>query len=548
MSFRTCDWVGLALIMSGIMVLGCVVLHTDSSGTHENKATRAEPFARGELSARGYDSRIDLRWKPDRNEDLLGYNIYRADSKSGSFRKINPVPHKRHIYSDFLGENDRTYYYRVTKVFRDGRESAPSPIVRATSRAMTDEELLTSVQEATFRYFYDWAHPVSGMARERDTSKDTCATGGTGFGLMAIMVGAERGFISREEAARHILKVVTFLQEKARRYHGAWSHWINGRTGETIPFAKKDGVPVDDGGDLVETSFLMQGMLAVRQYFDKDNPVESELRRRITRLWREVEWDWYLRGKTLFWHWSPRYGWRMNLPIRGFNECMITYLLAIASPTHPIPPSCYYEGWAGSPTYANGNTYYGYKQWVGQPMGGPLFFTHYSFIGFDPRGKEDRFCNYFENNRNITLIHRAYCIENPKGFKGYGESVWGLTACDAPDGYRAHAPGRRDDGTIAPTAAISAMPYTPKESMVALKFFYHRLGDKLWGEFGFRDAFNLHRNWFARGYIAIDEGPIICMIENYRTGLCWRMFMANEEIHRALRAIGWKIHGKRNER
>jgi len=495
------------------------------------------------LIAKGHDSRIDLRWERADEADLVGYNVYRSESRDGPFVKLNAAPHKPHLYSDFLGENDRTRFYRVTKVYGQQAESQPSEVVSAASHAMTDDELLASVQEATFRYFWDWGHPVSGMARERNTSGDTCTTGGTGFGLMAMMVAAERGFVERREAASRILKIVTFLQENAERFHGAWSHWLNGRTGKTIPFAKKNGVRADDGGDLVETSFLMQGMLTVRQYFNRDDPTENELRRRITRLWREVEWDWYLRepgGKTLYWHWSPRHGWMMNHPIRGFNECMITYLLAVASPTHPIPPSCYYDGWAGNPRYANGKTYYGYKQWVGPPMGGPLFFTHYSFIGFDPRGKRDRFCNYFENNRNITLINRAYCMDNPNGHKGYGGLVWGLTASDTPGGYRAHAPGRRDNGTIAPTAAISAMPYTPEESIATLKHFYHAYGKRLWGEFGFKDAFNLDRDWFAASYLAIDQGPIVCMIENYRTGLCRRMFMSNPEIAPALEAIGWK--------
>jgi hypothetical protein len=413
------------------------------------------------------------------------------------------------------------------------------------SRSMTDAELLTTVQRATFRYFWDYAHPVSGMAREHTGRPDTCATGGTGFGLMAIMVGADRGFVAREDAATHILKIVTFLEEKAHRYHGAWSHWIDGNTGDTLPFASKNGVRADDGGDLVETSFLVQGMLTVRQYFDRENDVERELRERITRLWREVEWDWYLRepdGKYLYWHWSPNYGWMMDHQVGGaFNECMITYLLAIASPTHAIPASCYYEGWVGNEEkYANGNDYYGYKQWVGRPKGGRLFFTHYSFLGFDPRNKRDKFCNYFENNRNISLIHRAYSIENPKGFKGYGPNAWGLTSCSTPDGYRGLDPNGLDNGTIAPTAALSAMPYTPEESMAALKYYYHELGPRLWGEFGFRDAFNLERDWFSDRYLAIDQGPIICMIENYRTQLCWRMFMKNPEIEPMLEAIGWE--------
>jgi hypothetical protein len=405
---------------------------------------------------------------------------------------------------------------------------------------MTDEQLLTSVQEAVFRYFWDYGHPVSGLTREGyklGHSTDTCTSGGTGMGLMAICIGVERGFVTRAEAAKRILKILMFLEEKANRYHGAWSHWINGATGQTKPFSK-----YDDGGDLVETAYVVQGLLTVRQYFDNPNdPVESEIRTRATRLWEQVEWDWYLRyprGQVLYWHWSPNHNWRMNHKIRGYNECMIAYLLAIASPTHPIPASCYYKGWAGAAGYANSHTYYGYRQWVGQEKGGPLFFTHYSHLGFDPRNKSDKFCNYFDNSRNISLINRAYCIENPRGHAGYSNLVWGLTASFNPRGYSAHSP-TNDNGTITPSAALSAMPYVPEESMATLKEFYHTYGTDLWGAFGFVDAFNLTQKWFAPGYIAIDQGPIVIMIENNRTQLCWKLFMANPEIQSMLDAIGW---------
>jgi len=500
------------------------------------------------VTAVGHDSRIDLRWEPQQDDDLLGYFVYRSTSEDGPFLRLHRAPHEPHVYSDFIGENGKTFYYRVGSANVGSSEVGElSTTVSASTAKMNDEQLLTSVQEATFRYFWDHAHPVSGLAYDRgrtgrlpgDGEYRSCTSGGTGFGLMAIMIGAERGFVSRERAARRVLKMVTFLQDKSDRFHGAWPHWLDGRTGETIPFPVS---PYDDGADLVETSFLIQGMLTIRSYFDRDDAVEAEIRRRVTELWHEVEWDFFLQhadSKRLYWHWSPTHGWKINLAIVGYSECMITYLLAIASPTHPIPPDCYDEGWASNPRYANGETHYGQKQWVGEPMGGPLFWTHYSFLGFDPRGKRDRFCNYFENSRNIARIHRAYCTENPGGHKGYSDVCWGLTASDVPDAYRANAPGR-DDGTIAPTAAISSMPYTPVESLAAMKHLYHEYGERLWGEYGFRDAFNLDRNWFADSYLAIDQGPIICMIENHRTQLCWRMFMSNPEIAPTLHSTGWR--------
>ncbi len=496
------------------------------------------PVVPSQLVASGHDSRIDLKWKANTEPDLLGYYIYRSASAAGPFTKVNPVAHVTNLYSDFFGANDTTFYYRVTAINEKYLESGESGVVSARSRKMTDEELLSSVQEAAMRYFYDYGHPVSGLARERTGSDETCTSGGTGFGLMTIMVGAKRGFITRDSAAVRILKILRFLQDVTPRYHGAWSHWIDGATGATIPFSR-----YDDGGDLVETAYLIQGILAIRQYFDLNNAVEDEIRTRATQLWESVDWNWYRRmpqtnGNKLYWHWSANYEWQMNMVIEGPNEAMIVYLLAIASPTHPVPANLYYDGWAAPQNYVNGNEYYGYKIWVGWPLGGPLFFTHYSFLGFDPRNKQDKFCNYFDNNRNITLINRAFCIANPNGHQGYGPLVWGLTASDNPWGYLAQEP-TRDNGTITPTAALSAMPYTPEESFATLKHFYFTYGPRLWGEFGFRDAFNLDQDWFANSVLAIDQGTIAPMIENYRTQLCWNMFMANPEIKTMLDAIGW---------
>jgi hypothetical protein len=484
------------------------------------------------LTAKGGDSRVDLVWK---TEEGKKYSIYRNDSARGIFDKINANPHPIGVYSDFTGHNGRLYFYKVAEVRKGGKERfITDKPVSARTRKMNDAELVTSIQEATFRYFWDYAHPESGLTRERYYSgKDGCAIGGTGFGVLAVMVGVDREFITREEGAERLLTMAKFL-EKADRYHGAWAHWINGSTGRTINFSK-----TDDGADIVETALLMQGLLTVRQYFNQNNLVEKELRETITRIWESVEWDWFLKDGYMIWHWSPNYGFEKNLKVRGYNECMIVYLLGIASPTHPIPAESYYTGWAGHSKYESGETHYGITQPVGPHMGGPLFLSHYSFVCFDPRGKSDKYANYFENAKAITKIHQLYCRDNPGGFKGYNSLVWGLTACYTPDGYRACHPGKKDNGTIAPTAALGSMPYTPKESMATLKHFYHQLGERLWGPFGFYDSFNLDRNWFSDGYIAIDQGPILCMIENARTGLCWNNFMKNPEIQPMLDAIGW---------
>lgn len=412
---------------------------------------------------------------------------------------------------------------------------------------ISDSELLDIVQKQTFRYFWDFAHPVSGMARERSNrsfnyGEEVVTTGGTGFGVMAIIVATERKWIGRDTAARHLLKMVNFLL-KANSYHGVFPHWMNGETGITIPFSRKD-----DGADLVETSYLFQGLLCARKYFDGNSRTERDLRNRIGWLWDDIEWNWFTKGgeEVLYWHWSPNNGWAMNFPIRGYNECLITYLMAAAGERYPVSGRVYSQGWAQSNFFKNGKTYYGYKLPLGFDYGGPLFYTHYSFLGLDPHELKDAYADYWEQNMNHTLINRAWCLENPKKFIGYGENCWGLTSSDTYDGYSGFSP-TNDRGTIAPTAALSAFPYTPVYSMQALKHFYYDLGSKIWGRYGFIDAFNETKNWYAGSDLAIDEGPIVIMIENYRSGLLWKLFMGLPEIQKGLRKLGFQSPWLKNK-
>ena len=399
---------------------------------------------------------------------------------------------------------------------------------------ISDDELLTLVQQQTFKYFWDFAHPVSGMARERNTTADIVTSGGSGFGIMSMIVGMERKFISREQGLQRMDKILTFL-ESADRFHGAWPHWMNGQTGDVIPFSAND-----NGGDLVETSFLVQGLLTFRQYLDANLPEEQALIHRINALWESVEWDWYTRGgqDVLYWHWSPDKQWIMNHAIRGYNEALITYFLAAASPTHPIAASAYHAGWANQGAIRNNKGFYGITLPLGYDYGGPLFFAHYSFLGLDPRNLQDTYANYWMQNVNHTRINHAYAVDNPKNFVGYGDTIWGLTASDNNQGYAAHSP-TNDLGVITPTAALSSFPYTPDESMRALKSFYYQLGDRLWGPYGFYDAFNLTEGWTADSYLAIDQGPIIVMIENYRTALLWQLFMSCPEVQVAKAKLGF---------
>jgi len=398
---------------------------------------------------------------------------------------------------------------------------------------VSDDELLTLLQRQTFRFFYDYAHPVSGMARERYGSGDIVTSGGSGFGVMALIVGIERGFITRAEGISHLGKIINFL-ETCDRFHGAWSHWINGSTGSVIPFGEKD-----NGGDLVETSYMAQGLLTIRQYLDPGDPAENDLIARITTLYNEIEWDWYRNNQNvLYWHWSPNYGWQMNFKVQGYNEALITYIMAASSPTHTIPASVYHSGWAQNGSILNGGTFYGYVLPLGYDYGGPLFFAHYSFLGVDPRNLTDNYANYWTQNVNHSLINWAHCADNPKGYPNYSDECWGLTASDIPSGYGVSEP-TNDRGVIAPTAAVSSLPYAPEQSMNAIRFFYYTLGDHLWGDYGFYDAFDVHAGWWADSFLAIDQGPQIVMIENYRTGLLWDLFMSAPEVQAGLEKLGF---------
>lgn len=413
--------------------------------------------------------------------------------------------------------------------------------------AISEDSLLTLTEAKTFQYFWDGAEPTSGAARERfhvdgeypDNDKNVVTSGGTGFGVMAILVGIERHFVTRQQGFERLTKIVDFL-ERADKFHGVWPHWWNGETGKVKPFGKKD-----DGADLVETSYLMQGLLCVRQYFQNGNEEEKKFASRIDQLWKSVEWDWHQNGENiLYWHWSPNYKWEMNFGIEGYNECLITYILAASSPTHGVPAEVYHEGWARSGGIKNDSAHQQYglhldlKHNGAQQYGGPLFWSHYSFLGLDPRHLKDKYADYWKHNVNHVMIDYKYCVENPKKFKGYGENCWGLTASYSTRFYAAHSP-TEDLGVISPTAALSSFPYAPEESMRALKYFYYDLGGKVLGQYGFYDAFSEQDNWYIQRYLAIDQGPEIVMIENYRTGLLWKLFMSCPEVNNGLTRLGF---------
>ncbi len=502
----------------------------------------------------GFERHIDFRFTKLGDPAVDFYNVY-SSTDGKDWKKIGLANRWDDRYTDYIGTTDTERSYRVSAVDFAGNEGKLSKAVKCrTTGEMTDEQLMDMVQEAQFRFYWEANDPHSGLSLENTPGHDyMIATGASGFGMMTILVGVERGFITREQAADRFLRITDFLT-KAEKHHGAFSHFMDGRTGKTVPFFG----PRDNGGDLVETSFMTQGLLAARQYFNGENEKENTIRERIDSIWEGIEWDWYKRypdSPFLYWHWSPDKEWIINHRLIGWNETMITYLLAIMSPTHAVEPEMYYTGWASPDEYAqeyrmawserpegkdywNGNTFFGVKLDVGVSNGGPLFFTHYSFQGFDPHALTDRWTNYFENNRNIAEINLRYCIANPQGYEGYGEDFWGLTACDGVWRYCAHEPmAHQDDGTIAPTGALASMPYTPEASLKAMKKMYREYGRYLWGPYGFYDAYNPTLNWVSPIYMGLNQGPSVVMIENYRTGKIWELFMSHPDVKAGLEKL-----------
>lgn len=487
------------------------------------------------LRALSRQLRVDLLWEDDRQ--ITGYEVQRAAQAGGPFTDLISHLPRVPIHSDFIGTAGGEFFYRVRSLRTN--EGSPAVLrsewtepVKGSPRPLDAEGLLTEIQEASFRYDYDFAHPVSGLIREgTGFFPDFCAIGATGMGLFNLAVGVERQFITRQQGADRALKMLRFLSEKADKFHGAFPHFLNGSTGQVNPFF--DG---DDGADLVETAFLMQGVLFLREYFAGPNAAETEIRELANSLWRGVEWNWFAHddpdGAALIWHWSPTRGWRNKLPITGFNECHIVYLLAMVSPTHPVSPKYYWQGWE-SKHFGAARSRFGIALELSHDFGPPLFWTHYSYLGLDPRLVSYHQRTYFEHFQDLSRVQVRYAESRRADFKGYGP-LWGITASNGPKGYEPFAPGERDNGTLAPTAALASMPYVPEASRACMVELYQRHGARLWGPFGFYDAFNFSRDWVSNNYLGIDVGPIAPMIENHRTGFCWKTFMRAPEIQQAL--------------
>lgn len=485
------------------------------------------------LTATGYDSHVELKWK--QAGFGLTYRVYATFDNGITYENRGETT--ENYYLDFVPEKgkNKQVKYRVVSVIQ-GKESIPVE-ANANLRDYTDDELLDMYQRYSFRYFWEGAHQESGMALERTNGNGrTVASGATGMGLMAMIVAHERNYVPKEEIKDRILKILYFL-ENCTRFHGAWAHWYNGDTYQAQPFSTKD-----NGGDLVETSFVAQALIALKNYFDGSDSKSIQIVAKANKLWREIEWTWYQQNNqnVLYWHWSPNYNFEMNMKVTGWNECLITYVMAASSPTYSIPKAVYDQGWARNGTMVRKRNYYNYEINLMPDWGGPLFWLHYSHLGIDPRGLKDQYADYWKEFVNTALIHHAYSVANPMGHKNYSEKNWGLTASDDPYGYTAHKPMSNDNGTISPTAALASMPYSPEQTLKAAKYFYRERGKDLFGIYGPYDAFNDNLNWVKKAYLGIDQGPIVVMIENYRTGLLWKNVMKDSDVINGLNKLGFQ--------
>lgn len=409
-----------------------------------------------------------------------------------------------------------------------------SPAASAIERTRLDE-----LQRAALRYIWEEGDPETGLAYEASFVFPgvgrPLAVGGTGFGVAAIVVGVERGWIERDDAVERVLRIGRFLRDDSPRtqLHGAFPHWLHEDTGHIVNFSD-----LDDGADLVETALLMQGLLIARAYFDGGG-AEEQLRGCITELWEDVEWNWFAdrEGQGLYWHWSPRHEFSIGMKIQGFNESLIAYILALASPTHAISTDTY-RHWTSGSGYETRKVF-GYTVPASLPNAGPAFLTHYSFIGLNPWLMADDYVpgGYYARNVAHILSNRGYCLYEAPAENEYSPDFWGLTASLIPGGYAANEPGH-DSGTVAPTAALASMPYTPHYSMQVLENLLGKMAFRAWGSCGPFDAINLRDDWVARQYLAIDQLPIVAMVENHRSGLLWKVFMGIPEIQDALQRAG----------
>jgi hypothetical protein len=476
------------------------------------------------------DRSVTLHWAPIVDSHLAGYHVYRVSAATGLLEQPRSLLLTNH-FVDFGVENGLTYRYWVRAVDTGGWESPDSATIMVTPHVLNDEAFLDLVQRTAFDYFWYETNPQNGLVKDRSSDASLASIAAVGFGLSALTVGIDRGWISREAGRDRVLTTLAFLWNSPQGpeagvtgYKGFYYHFLDMQTGRRVQDAELS---------TIDTALLLGGVLHVQQYFDQLDATEAKIRALANDLYRRVEWSWMqVRLEKMCHGWTPETGF-LPYDWGGYNEAMILYLLALGSPTFPISANAW-TAWTSSYAW---QTHYG-QAFVVFP---PLFGHQYSHLWIDFRNIQDAYMrdkglDYFENSRRATLANRAYAIANPHGWADYGENVWGLTASDIPSSYRARGapPPESDDGTITPTAAGGSFAFTPRESLAALRYMYATYRTQLWGPYGFKDAFNPTQKWFATDYLAIDQGPIALMIENYRTGRIWNVFMQHTAIQRGL--------------
>jgi hypothetical protein len=492
------------------------------------------------LVTRSGDKSIVLHWDTRDQTNLSGYRVYRSSAKDGPFSPATAGLTTSPSFADLSVTNTLDYFYRVIAVSQGGEESLPASIGPVAPHVFAkDDEFLDYIQQTGFDYFWYEANPSNGLIRDRTRPGAACSIAAVGFGLTAIGIGIDHGWITRAQGSERVARTLKTFVEKPQGpaaygtigYNGWFYHFLDMDTGVRYTRFNTEVSSVD-------TALLLGGVLYAKQYFAGTNAQETTIRILAERIYDRLDWDWMARkSDVLSMGWHPETGF-LQATWNGYNEAMLLYCLGLAASNHPLPPSAW-SRWAGSYTWATNRS---------EPFitFGPLFGHQYSHCWIDFRNQADAYVgprcpSYFENSRRATLAQREYCIANPAGHLGYGSNIWGLTACDGPGGYSARGanPVQNDDGTIAPTAAGSSLPFTPEYSLPALRCFYDQFRTNLWTGYGFRDAFNLRANWWGPDVLGIDQGPMVIMIENYRSQSVWRTFMQNPEVQRGLRRAGF---------
>jgi hypothetical protein len=480
-----------------------------------------------------------LHWDKNNEPNLAGYRVYRSSNSSGPFVVQGSLVTSPGFCDLSVGVvNGQTNFYQVTAVSTSSQESLPSVTVAAVPQVFaSDDEFLEYVQQVSFDYFWYLANPNNGLVPDRSATNSPCSIAAVGFGLTAIGIGIDHGWIARTQGVARVLTTLnTFLQGPQGTnvsgtigYRGWFYHFLEMNTALRSPNSELSSI---------DTALLLAGILYAKQYFDRTTPDETAIRTMVEAIFSRVDWNWMARETNVVsMGWFPPGNFLANNWV-GYNEAMILYCLGLGAATNPLPTSAW-NRWTNGYSWA---TNYGLA-FVTFP---PLFGHQYSHCWIDFRHIADAYMNsrdstYFENSRRATLAQRAYCIANPLSRVGYGTNVWGLTACDGPSGYSAHGtpPAQNDDGTIAPTAPGGSIPFAPEYCVPTLRGFYSRYRRNIWTAYGFRDAFNLGQQWYGSDELGIDQGPIVVMIENYRTQRVWRLFMRNGEVQRGLERAGF---------